>query len=173
MPVEQPQFDALQADVIDGRKKVYSKIEGLEDRVSELRTEVHGLSVRADEREKRHDEWRAEIRGQFKDLNDSFIKAQRETASFNRELLEAVRTRGNHEPPSPPPVPVGHPAHPPQREPTFAEQLNALDWRWTAAAVVAALALGGALTASDTGHIVRAFFPAPAVANQTAPAAAP
>lgn len=143
MPNEQTQIDALKADVIEGRRKFYEKVEDVEDRLSELKTEVHGLAIRADEREARHNEHRVEIRAQIKELSDGFAKYQRETASFNRELLEAVRARGPgpSDPPSPPPVHVAA-----GTGKTIADHLNALDWRWTVAILFGLAILTGGVT---------------------------
>jgi len=136
---------------------VQSRVEGLEDRLSELKIEVHGLTVRADQREERHNERHAELKGQLKELADGFARAQRETASFNRELLEAVRS-GRASPQDPPPPPALGAFSP---RPTVVEQLNALDWRIVIAIVVCVGLVSGSVTAP---MLERWLFPAVSVA---------
>jgi hypothetical protein len=177
MAGEQAQIDALKADMTSGRRAVYEKIEGVEDRLADLKTEVHGLVIRAEEREARHNERHAELRTQIRELADGFKAHQASTATFNRELIEAVKARNTGPsggpPDGPPPIHVTHTPIP--KQPTFADQLNALDWRWVMATLIAIGLVSGSLTLSSgaADRLVSAVIPntGTATAAQPAPAA--
>lgn len=78
------QLEALREDVNVGRRTIYGKIDEVHDKIGLIAREVHGITVQATEREKRHDERHEEIRAE---LRDARIAA----AQFQREQSEALR----------------------------------------------------------------------------------